>query len=101
MLALTLVSVTCLVISDVEGYDKTQSKEYAYYAGLAYCPKNCLESWTCKGGKDLTNFVEVTHINSFVTNASGYIGYEKAKNMIIASFRGSDNFRNWIEDFNF
>lgn len=77
------------------------SKEYAYYAGLAYCPKKCLEPWSCKGGKDLVNFGEVTFINSLVTNASCYIGYEKKKNMIIASFRGSDNFRNWIEDFVF
>jgi predicted lipase len=78
-----------------------KSKTYAFYAGLAYCPKKCLEAWNCGGGQNLTNFGEVTHFNNALTLAAGYIGYEKVTNQIIVSFRGSANIENWIEDFTF
>jgi hypothetical protein len=59
----------------VDAYNKTDSKEFAYYAVLAYCPKKCLEAWDCQFGKDLKNFGEVTHISNLITLASCYIGY--------------------------
>ena len=37
-----LIQQQNLYISQPDPYNSTQSTEYAYYAGLAYCPKKCL-----------------------------------------------------------
>mgnify|MGYP000232887710 CR=1 FL=1 len=100
-LGLTLTLVSSFVVRSRETYDKAESKDMVYYAGLAYCPKKCLLAWDCESGKQFTNFGEVTHVNNAITLASAYIGYEKKKNLIIVSYRGSANAQNWIEDFNF
>ena len=48
LLILTTITHTHLIqqqnlyISQPDPYNSTQSTEYAYYAGLAYCPKKCL-----------------------------------------------------------
>lgn len=96
LVLLLTTTALCFSIKNADSYDPATSKEYAYYAGLAYCGKRCLEKWDCKGGVNLTHFGEVTHVNNLVTVASAYVGYEKVKNMIIVSFRGSSNARNWI-----
>lgn len=33
------------------------------------------------------------------TGSEVYIGYDKTKKQIVISYRGSDNWRNWVEDF--
>lgn len=101
VLALTLSLAGSLVISSELVYDREESREYVYYAVLSYCPKKCLESWSCQGGKDLPDFGEVSHVNNALTLAACYVGYDRAKDMIIVSFRGSANVQNWIEDFIF
>lgn len=75
-LCLVTTTIAAVRIDNAEPYDKADSKSYAIYSGLAYCPKKCLESWTCEGGKDLKRFGEVSYINNLVTLASCYIGYE-------------------------
>lgn len=44
LVSFVLVSVSSFILYENNGqdYDKVLSKEYAYYAGLAYCPKKCL-----------------------------------------------------------
>lgn len=30
-------------------YNPKLSEDYVYLAVLSYCPKKCIEAWTCKG----------------------------------------------------
>ena len=53
-LLLSLASSSQLSLEDT--YDRNESKEFAYYAGLAYCPKKCLEAWNCQDAKALSKF---------------------------------------------
>jgi hypothetical protein len=71
-------------------YNVKDSEDYAYLAGLAYCPKKCLDGWTCKSGVQF-DLVEVIHISNIITLASCYIGYFRTHNLIVVSFRGSAN----------
>jgi hypothetical protein len=92
------IGVCWASISNRDSYDIAESREYALYSGLAYCPKKCLDAWSCEAAKNLTNFVDVVYVNNPLTLASCFIGYENAKNKIIVSFRGSANIQNVIED---
>jgi hypothetical protein len=54
---LGLIAVTAsFSFKNADTYNKDESKDIAYYAGLAYCPKKCLEAWNCDGGKNLKHF---------------------------------------------
>jgi hypothetical protein len=79
------------VIKNSVPYNVKDSSDYAYLAGLAYCPKKCLENWSCKSGEQFSGMVDLSHINNDITLASCYIGYNRPTNQIIISFRGSDN----------
>lgn len=81
-------------------YDVKKSQEYAVFASVAYCPRTCLEDWSCKTGAHET-VTDVSYIVYNLTQAPGYIGYSPSKNAIIISFRGSQNVQNWIENLNF
>jgi hypothetical protein len=98
---LLLTMAAAFKVKQTAPYDKNKSKIYAYYAGLSYCPTSCLTAWNCKDGQSLTNFGEVTTFSNKLTLTQGFIGYDKALNLIIVSFRGSHNTENWIEDFTF
>jgi predicted lipase len=67
---------------------------------VAYCPKTCLENWSCKTSAH-DPLTEVSYIVFNLTQAPGYIGYSASRNAIIVSFRGSQNIQNWIENLNF
>lgn len=101
ILLLILIAIISTVnISPDNSYNLADSKTIAYLAGLSYCPKKCLEDWSCQDGKHI-NMINVTHVNNPATLASGFVGYRPDKNQIVISFRGSSNIQNWIEDFNF
>lgn len=57
-------------------YDRVLSQKWAGFASLAFCPKTCLEGWSCGGGAKLPKLVNVTYIENSVTKAAGYIGYD-------------------------
>lgn len=99
LLLLATPSLSFILKKNALPYNVKDSSDYAYLAGLAYCPKKCLDGWSCKSGVQF-DLVEVTHINNDITLASCYIGYFRSKNLIVVSFRGSANAQNWIEDFN-
>ena len=80
-------------------YEPSQSKIYAAYASLAYCPKKCLENWSCKTGLSYPKLTNVTHISNDITLAAVYIGYDEISQNIYISWRGSSNAENWISDF--
>lgn len=72
-------------------YNVKESTDYAYLAGLAYCPKKCLENWSCKSGQQFTGMVDLSHVNNDITLASCFIGYNRPTGQIVISFRGSAN----------
>ena len=76
-------------------YDINKSKEYAVFASVAYCPRTCLENWSCKTSA-YDPLTDVSYIVYNLTQAPGYIGYSPSRNAIIVSFRGSSNIQNWI-----
>lgn len=77
-------------------YDLELSKIYVAYGILSYCPKKCLESWSCEFSKNYPKLINVTHINNDITLAAAYIGYEPVSRTVIISWRGSANAQNWI-----
>lgn len=81
-------------------YNVQKSREYAVFASVAYCPRTCLENWSCKSSEH-DPLTDVTYIVFNLTQAPGYIGYSPSRNAIILSFRGSQNLQNWIENLNF
>lgn len=80
----------------LQAYDLALSKTYAAYGILSYCPKSCLESWTCKFSQNYPKLINVTHVNNAITLAAAYIGYEPVSKVVVISWRGSANAENWI-----
>jgi hypothetical protein len=96
LLSLLLALTSAVTISTAIPYNTKDSRDYAILSGLAYCPRKCLSTWSCKSGAEFTSFGEVSFITNDITLASVFIGYDRAKNQILASFRGSANIQNWI-----
>lgn len=99
LLSLLILLTSAFKMDNALPYNVKSSSDYAYFSGLAYCPKKCLENWSCKSGAPW-KMVDVAHINNDITLAACFIAYNKDSNEIIVSFRGSANIQNWIEDFN-
>ena len=43
----------------------------------------------------------ITYLDSSLTKAVGYVGFDPMSNQVVIGWRGSSNIQNWIEDFNF
>lgn len=82
-------------------YDIPHSKLIATYSSLSYCGNTCLSSWSCKDGKSVPPLSNVAYLTQNITQADGFVGYSQSTNTIVASFRGSSNIPNWIENLNF
>lgn len=57
------------------GYVVEDSKRYAAYSAVAFCPSRCIESWNCGTTNKYPTLTNVTYISSNLTQAVGYIGY--------------------------
>lgn len=77
------------------------SIRYATLASIAFCPKQCIESWTCVAGTKYGNLTFVTYIENPKTLVAGYVGYDASTKTLITSWRGSSNTQNWISDLTF
>jgi len=91
VLSLLFALSSAFIMQTATPYNTKDSKDYAILSGLAYCPKKCLQTWSCKSGAEFKSFGEVSFINNEITLASCFIGYDSSKNQILASFRGSAN----------
>jgi hypothetical protein len=100
LIAFLVTLSTPFILRNSLPYNVNASTDYAYLSGLAYCPKKCLENWSCQSGQRFKGIVDVGHINNDLTLASCFIAYNRDTNEIILSFRGSANIENWLEDFN-
>lgn len=78
LVALLLVLTASFKISNSIPYNVKSSTDYAYFSGLAYCPKKCLEGWSCKAGLPW-KIIDVTYINNDITLASCFAAYKKTR----------------------
>jgi len=94
---LTVVLVLQLVAS-APTFDKATSYRYVYYAYAAY-NQPAAGTWKCPY---CTNYTTGFNLTKDCTNvaygSSGYVGYHTQYKEIVASFRGSSDIVNWIED---
>ena len=92
----------CCLLSLVlsSSYDTKVSKELVYMSAIAFDTISDINNWSCKACSKFP----LTDVKAF-TNTSllmqGFVGYSAANGAIVVSFRGSDNDRNWIDDFDF
>ena len=81
-------------------YNITASQEIVKLAAVAFCGGECLQSWTCKTASPL-KLTDILYIDNTATKVHGFVGYREETNEIVVSFRGTNNWQNWIEDANF
>jgi hypothetical protein len=67
---------------------------------LSFCDKQCVEAWNCHVSKQIP-IQDPFYIFDNLTLTAGYIGYRPDVKAVILAIRGSENKRNWWEDFNF
>jgi hypothetical protein len=79
-------------------YNQTQSYRYVYYAYAAYNVP-AVNTWSCPYCINYTvGFQHTTNCNNISYGSFAYVGYHPQYAEIVASFRGSSNIPNWIED---
>lgn len=100
LLLLVAASAYKLIEQPAPSYNITASQEIVKLAAVAFCNKECVESWTCGTGKSIP-MTDTFYIEQSITKAAGYVGYHTTNNQIVLSFRGTSNIQNWIEDANF
>jgi predicted lipase len=80
-------------------YDAKLSLTAAYFTKAAMCTAAQLQAWDC--GIACTAMPSVTNVSvlsNLATECQSYVAYSPAHNMIVWSFRGTDNADNWIVD---
>ena len=101
LLILTLGALLFFSSQQSNGYNIDDSKRYASYAAVAFCPKDAVEAWSCGTTSKYPKLANVTYVENERTKAVSYIGYNPVEKEMVISWRGSCNIENWIEDFNF
>lgn len=96
---LTITSAFSIYKTSAPNYNLTESKEFIKLAAVAFC-NDCLKKWTCKTTAEMP-MTDILYVDQSVTKIHGYVGYMPHKNLIVASFRGSNNWQNWAEDVTF
>jgi len=79
-------------------FDKDTSYRFVYYAYAAYNQPNA-GTWNCPYCTNFTKgFVVTKNCANISYGSYSYVGYHSTYNEIVASFRGSSDIPNWIED---
>jgi hypothetical protein len=79
-------------------FNKQTSYRFVYYAYAAYNVP-AVNTWNCPYCVNYTTgFVHTTNCNNVSAGSFAYVGYHPTYQEIVASFRGSSNIPNWIED---
>jgi hypothetical protein len=79
--------------------DSLSQETKVQIADLRYMVKWALYSYSAKSSDNLlSDMVIIENIN---LESRAVLGYDKSRNYIIVSFRGSSTLQNWISDFNF
>jgi hypothetical protein len=66
-----------------------------------HCGKDLLLNWNCKLCPNLTQIEQRTYVQDSITNVVALIGYHRPLNSILIVFRGTEDIKNWVEDFSF
>ncbi|KXN74475.1 alpha/beta-hydrolase, partial [Conidiobolus coronatus NRRL 28638] len=71
-------------------------------AVAAYCPQKSLEAWDCYNCKGFAQqTTEVVYLNNNEFESGGFLGVNSAQRMIVISFKGTKNFKNWLSNLQF
>ena len=100
LLLLTVIATAFAIKQPPPSYNITASQEFVHYAAAAFCDDRCIPDWNCKITEKYP-LTDILYIDHPVSKIHGYVGYRPTNNQIIAAFRGTDGWRNWIEDANF
>lgn len=96
------VSLLCLMTlsaSAVFEYSHEFAVESAYYAKAVRCSKESLEAWNCGESCDFhPNMKDVKVHQGSIIGTQAYTGYDEDKNLIVVSFRRTENWANTILD---
>lgn len=82
-------------------YNLTQSKQFQSYCVLTHCNRQLLVNWSCKLCPNLTTLHQITFIDNNLTNTVVLVGYHERLDAILLIFRGTEDVRNWIQDFSY
>jgi len=79
-------------------FNKTNSYRFLYYAYAAYNMPTP-GAWNCPYCTNYTKgFVQTVSCHNLTSGAYAYVGYNPNYAEIVASYRGSSDIQNWIED---
>lgn len=73
-------------------------KSIVPFAQASYCSK--VASWNCTPCT-VPDTQVITTVGDYLFDSFGYVAVNKRLGLIVASFRGSQNLRNWIRDLQF
>jgi len=77
------------------------AKDTLYLSYAAYCGNNVNANWNCYWCKNRPSFVWVGNFGQSKGAGFGFIGYDPNNKTLYVSFRGTDNLKGWISDFQF
>jgi hypothetical protein len=75
-------------------------KELLNFTRSSYCLEG-LQEWNCPTCTKELLVSDVRLVGEFHTHVFGFLAYSKKLNMVVVSFRGTRNIRNWIQDLKF
>jgi hypothetical protein len=92
-----------------EAYDEGTAMLSLYFSKASYCDLDSIRSWSCPscvGIAAVCNLLAILTRKGFQTTLAIetgfkiqlYVGYHAGSNRIVASFRGSSNIPNWIQN---
>jgi len=104
LLSLVLLFVVRNVNSNEQGSEVLPySQQFANYSLMfaygAYCSEASLQAWNCKWCHYVPGF-EVSSV-VVIDDLQAFIGYDPTQKQIVISFRGSSNFIDWLDDFDY
>ena len=67
---------------------------------ITHCSDSQITNWNCKICKNAP-LADVALVQNQNFNIAGYVGYSKAHNQIIVSWRGTVDLKNWEVDFKY
>jgi len=87
--------------ANVTGWNVDEARRFWQLSNAAYCPTNVLKTWKCKYCVGNATLVDTVYDQR--TNTFGYCAYDRSRNEVFLSFRGTvpTSIKNWIEDLKF
>ena len=73
--AMVVLTMAFQINQSPNGYNINDSRRYAVYTSIVFCPKDKVEAWSCKTGEGYPKLTNVTYVENTFTKAASYIGY--------------------------